>query len=293
VAPSAPVAAVSSEGRPAHHRTFPERVLTFAWRPRGASPDAYFMSDPLDQHRIVLTRGVEPNHTYPVVIAFHGQPRRGEAPRTYRFLQTVSEVTRELVDEGAIAPVVLVTPVFRYQGQNWPKFELAEFLDRIREILLREQVRFQDVYVVGHSGAAGCGGAGLNRVDSIAPKAVGFFDTCVGAGFVRVVKALTRQGVPTMIVHSVETAGFHPRPRQEYDADFDFGRVYSSIGLAPSACPAQLPEVPLRPLEYRCASNDAGTTRALVLDTGRGQKAHDALVPVALRYFLRSYLEIR
>ena len=42
-------------------------------------------------------RGVEKGNTYPVVVALHGQPRRGQAPRSYAFPNVVAEVTRELV----------------------------------------------------------------------------------------------------------------------------------------------------------------------------------------------------
>jgi hypothetical protein len=144
--------------------------------------------------------------------------------------------------------------------------------------------------VLGHSGAAGCGGGGLNRVADASPSAVGFFDTCVGVGFVQAARELEKQRIPTLIMHSVETAGFRPRQPVEYDADFDFGRVYSTMGLHAAECPSRLPEAPLRQLAFRCATNANATTRALVVDTGRGEKAHEALVPIAVRYFLREFL---
>src|ERR1051325_1115893 len=58
----------------------PFRVVPFAWTPPGASPAAYAMDDPEDQHRLVLVGSVTPGGRYPVVVALHGQPRRGEAP---------------------------------------------------------------------------------------------------------------------------------------------------------------------------------------------------------------------
>ena len=130
----------------------------------------------------------------------------------------------------------------------------------------------------------------MNHAGKVAPNAVGFFDTCVGAGFGQVLRALSSQRIPTLVMHSVETAGFVPRQLAEYQADFDFGKVYAPLGLKPSSCPEQLPEVPLRPLAHRCASNESGLTQALVVDTGRGEPAHVALVPVAMRYFLRRYV---
>ena len=267
-----------------------ERTITFAWKPANASAREYPMSDPEGQHRILLTRGVENGNAYAVVVALHGQPRRGQAPRSYVFPRVVSEVTRELVQSEQIEPLILVTPVFRFEGENWPNFELVDFMAQVRRIISGLGLGIKGTYVVGHSGAAGCGGGGLNRVSSASPNAVGFFDTCVGAGFVQQVLALAKQRIPTLIIHSVETAGFQPRQPIEYDANFDFGKVYSNIGLRPATCPARLPEAPLRQLTFRCATNNSGTTLALVLDTGQGEKAHEALVPVALRFFLREYL---
>jgi hypothetical protein len=113
----------------------------------------------------------------------------------------------------------------------------------------------------------------------------------VGPGFGHEVRELQRARVPTLIVHSVETAGYRPRPPTEYMPSFDFGQVYGPLGLRPSEdCPGPLPDVPLRPQPYRCASDAQGTTRAFVVDTGKGQEGHDAVVPVALRYFLRQFV---
>jgi hypothetical protein len=248
------------------------------------------MSDPEDQHKILLTRGVEKGNAYRVVVALHGQPRRGQAPRTYVFPRVVADVTRQLVQANRIEPLILVTPVFRFEGQNWPEFEFAAFIQEVRRILSDLGLSIKGTYAVGHSGAAGCGGGGLNRVSDASLNAVGFFDTCVGAGFLQQVKTLERNRTPTLIMHSVETAGFQPRQTVEYDAHFDFGKVYSTIGLHRATCPQRLPEAPLRDLDFHCATNDAGTMLALVVDTGQGEKAHEALVPVALRYFLQEYL---
>lgn len=251
------------------------------------------MDDPMDQHRVLLLRGVERGRAYPVVVALHGQPRRGQAPRDYRFPKTVADVARELVNPGEVEPFVLVTSVFRFEGQNWPHFELESFMAEVKRVLDEVGVTPGGLYVFGHSGAAGCGGAGLNHAASAKPDAVGFFDTCVGAGFGQAIRALANLRVPTLILHSVETAGFVPRQPVEYDANFDFGKVYAPLGLKAAACPAQVPDAPLRSLDYRCARNDSGLTQAFVVDTGRGEPAHEALVPVAMRYFLRQYLKGR
>ncbi len=291
----ATVAAAHSAVTPSNARPEPkaipaERTLAFSWRPAGASPRAYAMSDALDQHHVLLLRGIEPGKSYPVVVAMHGQPRRGQAPRSYQFQRVVADVARELIHAGELEPFVLVTPVFRFEGQNWPAFDLVAFMAEVNRVLADARVTPQGLYLFGHSGAAGCGGAGLNQAATVAPAAVGFFDTCVGAGFAHAIRALSEKRIPTLVMHSVETAGFVPRQPVEYQADFDFGKVYAPLGMKPFRCPKELPDAPLRPLEYRCARSASGTTLALVVDTGRGEQAHEALVPVAMRYFLRQYI---
>ncbi len=267
-----------------------ERTVTFSWKPNKGSAREYAMSDPEDQHRILLTRGVEKGKSYSVIVALHGQPRRGQSPRSYAFPRVVAEVTRQLVQSNRIEPLILVTPVFRFEGQNWPNFALSEFMHEVRRVLSNLGFAIKGTYAVGHSGAAGCGGGGLNQASQAALNAVGFFDTCVGVGFSQAIKALEENRTPTLIIHSVETAGFTPHQPVEYDAHFDFGKVYSTIGLHRAPCPQHLPQAPLRDLDFRCAANEAGTTLALVVNTGQGESAHEALVPVALRYFLQEYL---
>ncbi|HEY5955894.1 MAG TPA: hypothetical protein VIV60_05050 [Polyangiaceae bacterium] len=267
----------------------PERHIAFVYRPAAATPREYSMADPLDQHQILLTRGVRSGHAYPVVIALHGQPRRGQAPRDYRFPRVVAQVIETLVDHREVKPLILVTPVFRFEGRNWPAFELGDFLRALTPVLASAGVSPGSVYVFGHSGAAGCGGAGLNHVASIRPSGVGFFDTCIGEGFIRSVRELAEQRTRTLIIHSVETAGFIPRRAVEYDGSFDFGLVYAQVGLQPALCPTRLPEAPLRTQRYRCAGKADGSL-ALVIDTGRGEAAHEAVVPVATRYFMREYV---
>lgn len=267
-----------------------ERTIHFAWRPRLGSQREYFMPDAADQHRMVLSRGVERGGTYPVVIAMHGQPRRGQAPRSYAFPRVVVAAARELLDDASIRPHILVLPVFRFDGQNWPHFSLRAFVQEIESRLAEQGLKAGGFYLFGHSGAAGCGGEGLNSAASVSPQAVGFFDTCVGSDFLRAVKELEDERIPTLVLHSVETAGYRPRQPSEYDAEFDFGKVYARLGLKPSACPLRLPEAPLRALAYRCARNESSTVRAFVIDTGVGERAHDAVVRLGTRFFLREFL---
>jgi hypothetical protein len=248
------------------------------------------MSQPEDQHRLVFAGGLAQGGRYPVLIALHGQPKRDQVPRDYAFPKTVIAVTSDLVERGEVPPLVLVLPVFRYLGTNWPAFDLRALRTKVEQLLAAEGLHAGAYYVVGHSGAAGCGGDGMNRADRIAPAAVGFFDTCLGAGWREEVLALRKAHIPTLMVHSVETAGFVPRQPHEYLSTFDFGRAYAPVGLAASACPKHLPERPLRQQPFQCASDREGIARALVVDTGEGEAGHNAALPVALAYFLREYL---
>jgi hypothetical protein len=246
------------------------------------------MRDPEDQHRVVIIgRTAGPAA---VLVALHGQPKRGQSPRDYAFPGRVIEVATRLVARGEVKPLVLALPVFRFGGVDWPAFDLAAFRAKVEEVLAAEGVATKDFYVVGHSGAAGCGGDGLNRAHRMRPLAVGFFDTCLGAGWRDEVRALARARIPTAILQSVETAGVQPRHLREYDGRYDFGPVFSTVGLAPIDCPAAAPDAPLRPQPYRCAADVGGIVRAFIVDTGEGEEAHNALVGVALAYFLRAHL---
>jgi hypothetical protein len=270
---------------------FEPRVVRFAWSPPGADAAAYAMTEPEDQHLIAIV-GSARTRSFPVVIALHGQPKHGQSPRTYEFRQKVMDVASDLVRRGEVEPLVLALPVFRYGGVNWPAFDLVAFRAKVEALLQKEGIVAGRFYVVGHSGAAGCGGDGLNRAHVMQPAAVGFFDTCIGAGFRDEVRALRKAHVPTLIMHSVETAGVVPRRLREYDGNYDYGPVYALAGLGPGECPKHLPDAPLRSQPYRCASDPDGISRALIVDTGEGQKAHEAVVVVGLAYFLREYLPV-
>lgn len=247
------------------------------------------MSDPDDQHHLLFTAGVERGGSYPVVIAFHGQPHRGAAPRSYAFPKTVASEVNALRAAGEVTPLVVALPVFRFAGVEWPGFDLLAFRSELERLLARESITASAYLLFGHSGAAGCGGGGLNGAARIEPRAVAFLDTCVGASFARAVGELQQHAIPTLILHSVETSGFVPRQPPDSGAHFDYGRIYRPLGLEPSACPERLPDAPLRDQPFRCAADRAGVVHALVVDTGEGELGHEALVPVGVRYFLRLY----
>jgi hypothetical protein len=266
------------------------REIRFAWRPSSGPAAAYAMDDPADQHRIVFLPGVHPGKAWSVVIGMHGQPQRGKPPRDYEFAPIVLKEAASLVERAEVPPFVLALPVFRFEGRDWPGLDLGELRGKIEQILAGEGVSADGWYVFGHSGAAGCGGDGLNGPLVLSPKGVGFIDTCVGTGFVRAVRDLHREKIPTMIVHSVETAGFPVRQKTEYSSSFDFGRVYAPLGLSPRDCPSDGPAQRLRDQPYRCAATADGTVRAFVVDTGEGLAAHIEALRVGTRYFLRTML---
>jgi hypothetical protein len=262
------------------------RVLRFPWKPARGPAAAYAMEASEDQHRIVLPPGLEPGAEVPVVVGFHGQPARGRDPRDYWFPGAVEELALGWVRDGRLKPFVLVLPVFRFVGSNWPGFDTRAFRAEVERLLEVEGLRAGSWFAFGHSGAAGCGGDGLNAAYRMAPVAVGYFDTCVGPGFVQALGELERRKIPTLVVHSVETAGFSPRQSPEYQSRFDFGQVYGLAGLAPVACPERHPGERLRPQKWKCAAGPGRHVRAFVVDTGEGAEAHQAVVAPALLFFL-------
>ncbi len=262
------------------------RVLTFSWRPPGGPAAAYDLKAPEDQHQIIFYPGVEKGGEYPVVVGFHGQPKRGRPPGEYRFAGVVRKLVAEMISSGELKPMVLVLPVFRFKGQNWPGFDVKSFRGEVERRLKKEGIAAGDWLAFGHSGAAGCGGDGLNRAHRMSPRAVGFFDTCLGRGWQEEIPRLQQKKITTVNIHSVETAGFRPRQRPEYQSWFDFGRAYGPLKIHPAKCPARHPGKKLRDQKYRCAATDDGIIRSFVVDTGEGVEAHRELLPVAIRYFL-------
>ena len=96
----------------------PARTIRFPWCPSAHAAASYALDEVEDQHRIILTAGVVPGGRYPVVIGFHGQPKRGTPPRDYWFPGFVAERVTALVARGAIRPVGLVLPLVRVEGGN-------------------------------------------------------------------------------------------------------------------------------------------------------------------------------
>jgi hypothetical protein len=268
-------------------------VVRFSWRPKGGPSAAYAMESPEDQHRIILSPGVSKGGAFPVVVGFHGQPRRGTPPRDYKFLKKVPEVVSEIVKKGELRPFVLVLPVFRFSGQNWPGFDPGEFRAEVEKRLKSLGISASKWYAFGHSGAAGCGGAGLNHAHAMNPSAVGFFDTCLGKGWQKAIKKLRDRKTKTLNIHSVETAGFRPRQRPEYQSKFDFGRAFGPVGMKPVSCPASHPGEKLRDQPYRCAATPDGVVEGYVVDTGEGKVAHEVVLKVAVRYFLTRFIGSR
>jgi len=268
------------------------RVIRFAWRPPRGPKAAYEMTEPADQHRLVLTPGVEQGGSYPVVAAFHGQPPRGMAPGEYRFPDDTEEQVVDLVRRERIRPVILVIPVFRFIGGNWPWFDLRAFREKMEEMFAELGIEGTDWYAFGHSGAAGCKGDGLNRAHRMKPVAVGYFDTCIGQGWADEIERLRQRGVRVLNVHSVETAGFVPKQTPEYQSTFDFGRAYKPAGMKPVECPEVHPGVRLRDQKYRCAASDDGLLKAFVVDSGQGKEAHRNVLVPAIFYFLTRFCRL-
>jgi len=266
----------------------------FDWVPPSAPAAAYRLEETADRHRVVFfpdERTV--GSSAPVVVGFHGQPARGKAPRDYAFAGQVLPVIDRLVREKRLPPLVLVLPTFRYVGENWPAFDLRAFRNKVDGYLRNRNARFQASawLLFGHSGAAGCGGDGLNRPTRIGAglQAVGFFDTCLGGGWREALAELEKSRVPVYDLRAVETAGFRPRQSPEYQSGFDFGRAWEPLGVRPVSCPARLPGK-LKDRRFRCSASASGFIRAFALDTGEGAAAHEAMIAPAVEFFLTETL---
>jgi hypothetical protein len=267
-----------------------QEVVYFEWRPPKGSNAVYGLPEKEDQHRIFLPPGLKKGGTYPVVVGFHGQPKQGKAPRNYKFVKNIPATVAAVAKEEQLTPFVFVMPVFRFMGQNWPDFDVRAFRKEVENQLKKREIVAGDWFAFGHSGAAGCGGDGLNQIEQMSPRAVGFFDTCLGRGWRRAIFELQKRGIETVNIHSVETAGFRPKQVPEYQSTFDFGRAYGPVGMSPVPCPKIHPGKRLRDQKYRCAATKDKVIQGFVVDSGEGQPAHEALLPMAIRYFLRRYI---
>ena len=265
------------------------KSVRFEWCPSKKVAAAYQMQNPADQHEIVFTKGVKAGGTYPVIVGFHGQPKRGRSPGDYMFLQPVKDLVNQMVSSGEIKPVILVLPVFRFTGGNWPYFNPKKFGQKVKEILEQNKIKVKNWYAFGHSGAAGCGGGGLNEIHVLKPAAVGFFDTCLGAGWSKEIKTLQKKKIKTLTIHSVETAGFKPKQKPEYQHYFKFKRAYEPAGLFAVPCPQVIPGKKLRPQKGKCSATKDGIITGFILDTGEGKEAHRAILEPAIRYFLKEF----
>jgi hypothetical protein len=255
------------------------------------------MEDEADMHKIIIPKGVKDGDTIPVVIGFHGQPKRGKNPRDYEFPGLVQKNVTSMIDNGEIVPIILVLPVFRFKGGNWPAFNPVNFKNKINEIIQQKSnvknLKTNRWIAFGHSGAAGCRGGGLNMIASINPSNVGFFDTCLGDGWQTAVKTLHKKKIQTLNIFSVETAGFKPRQFPEYQSTFDFGRAFLPLGITPVTCPKIVPGKKLRDLPARCSETKDGIIKGFVVDTGVGINAHKGIVIPALKYFLNEFCGLK
>jgi hypothetical protein len=139
---------------------------------------------------------------FPLIVLLHGI-ECGKNSRLHRLLpttQNLAAITKQLIRNDAIDPVVLAAPSQTeragYSGTLWPKnsFDLVEFVLTVEKVLksqgLHVSVARRDISVFGHSGA-GCGSGknGLYRIarqrrklhaHGIRIKVLGLMDVCFG-----------------------------------------------------------------------------------------------------------------
>ena len=125
----------------------------------------------------------------PLVIALHGI--NGKSHKLHPSLDPkgihVGHLAHQLIEEGKVAPVVIAAPT-EFSDGPWSKFDIAKFVKAVEAAVASNSVEIDhdNVSVVGHSGAGGTYGAGLNKIaadggvfDGHKLKVFGITDTCI------------------------------------------------------------------------------------------------------------------
>lgn len=132
------------------------------------------------------TLGMSPR---PLVVMLHGI--NGKARKLHPSLDEkgihVGKLAHKLIEDGKATPLVIAAPT-EFSDGPWRTFDMAKFVAAVKETLLPQsvQIDLDDVSVVGHSGAGGSPGAGLNKLaaegglfDGHKLKVFGVTDTCI------------------------------------------------------------------------------------------------------------------
>lgn len=125
----------------------------------------------------------------PLVIALHGI--NGKSRHLHPALDEhgvhVGKLADKLIEDGKVTPLLIAAPS-EFSDGPWASFEIAKFVAAVKAAVAAQSVEIDldQVSVVGHSGAGGSRGRGLNKIaeaggvfDGHKLKVFGIADTCI------------------------------------------------------------------------------------------------------------------
>ena len=129
------------------------------------------------------------NGPRPLVIALHGINARNRQPHPPLNEHAVhaGKLVEKLIDDGKVTPLLIAAPT-EFSNQPWHDFDIARFVAAVEKALEAQSVQIDhdQVSVVGHSGAGGYPGRGMNKIadqggafDGHKLKVFGLADTCI------------------------------------------------------------------------------------------------------------------
>lgn len=124
---------------------------------------------------------------HPLVIYLHGI--NGKGRHLYPALDDhklhVGKLANQLIEDGKVTPLLIAAPSDFSDGP-WGSFDLGKFVDAVEATIAPLRIDRDRVGVVGHSGAGGSPGRGLNRIaeqhgtfGDHRLKLFGIADTCI------------------------------------------------------------------------------------------------------------------
>jgi murein DD-endopeptidase MepM/ murein hydrolase activator NlpD len=125
----------------------------------------------------------------PLVIALHGI--NGKSHKLHPALDEhgthVGKLVGKLIEDGKVTPLLIAAPT-EFSDGPWRTFDVAKFVAAVKAAVASQSVEIDEdqVSLVGHSGAGGSRGAGLNKIaeqggvfDGHNLKLFGITDTCI------------------------------------------------------------------------------------------------------------------
>jgi hypothetical protein len=156
----------------------------------------------------------------PLIVYLHGINKT--AAESYPPLDDKKEhmgrLAAKLIDDGKVTPLVIAAPT-EYSNTPWGGFDLAAFVDAVAAQLADQSVKidYDNVSVVGHSGAGGYDKRGMNKIAAAGAKfgehklkVFGLADTCMTADNAKAYAAGLKDNDTTAIFGMYKTTGGWP-----------------------------------------------------------------------------------